>query len=97
MKIKFNSDGDLPSKKTLQLCSMVIVVRSVFDECNKCYTRLFIDECSNFKLWNIKGSMCQELMLVRQVHQKNVIFVTISIVYLMGLSFNHISVMGFMI
>ena len=30
MKIKFNSDDDLPLKKTLKLCNMVIVVRSVF-------------------------------------------------------------------
>ena len=32
MKIKFNSDDDLPvKKKTLELCSMVSIVRSVFD------------------------------------------------------------------
>ena len=30
MKIKFKSDDDLPLKKTLKLCNMVIVVRSVF-------------------------------------------------------------------
>ena len=32
MKIKFNSNDDLPLKKTLELYSMVIVVRSVFHE-----------------------------------------------------------------
>ena len=33
MKIKFNSDGDLPLIKMLELYSMVIVVRSIFTEC----------------------------------------------------------------
>ena len=30
MKMKFNSDDDLPLKKMLKLYNMVIVVRSVF-------------------------------------------------------------------
>ena len=38
MKIKFNSGDDLPLKKTLELYNMVIVVRSVFHECNKYYS-----------------------------------------------------------
>ena len=37
MKIIFNSDDDLPSKKTLQLYNMIIVVRSIFHEGNKYY------------------------------------------------------------
>ena len=35
--IKFNSDDDLPLKKTIELHNMVVVVRSVFHEDNKCY------------------------------------------------------------
>ena len=35
MKIKFNSDDDLPLKKTLKFCNMIIVVRSVFHKDNK--------------------------------------------------------------
>ena len=42
MKIKFSSDDDLPLKKTLDLCNMVIVVRAVFHEDNKYYLQ---DEC----------------------------------------------------
>ena len=34
MKTKSYSDGDLPLKKTLQLYSLIIVVRSVFHEGN---------------------------------------------------------------
>ena len=30
MKIKFNSDDDLPLNKTLELYNMIIVLRSVF-------------------------------------------------------------------
>ena len=32
MKTKFNSDDDLPLNKTLEIRSMIIVVRSVFYE-----------------------------------------------------------------
>ena len=32
MKIKFNSDDDLPSQKILELCEIIIVLRSVFHE-----------------------------------------------------------------
>ena len=35
MKIKFNSDDDLPLKKTLKFHNMIIVVRSVFHKDNK--------------------------------------------------------------
>ena len=37
MKTKFNSDDDLPLKKTLELCNMVIVATSVFQESTKNY------------------------------------------------------------
>ena len=41
MKIKFNSDGDLPLNKTLELRSMLIVTRSIFHEGNKYYPQVF--------------------------------------------------------
>ena len=44
MKIKFNSDGNLSLKKRLKLYSMV-VVRSVFHENNKYYSKIYLDEC----------------------------------------------------
>ena len=43
MKIKFNSDDDLPLKKTLKLYNMV-VVRSVFHEDNKYYPHVSLNE-----------------------------------------------------
>ena len=37
MKIKFISDEELPLDKTLEISSMIIVVRAVFLENNKYY------------------------------------------------------------
>ena len=37
MKIEFNLDDELPLNKTIKIPSMVIVVRSVFQENNKYY------------------------------------------------------------
>ena len=46
MKIKFNSDDDLPLSKTLELdINMVIAVRPVFHDGNKHYPQDFLDEC----------------------------------------------------
>ena len=42
--MKFNSDDDLPLKKTLKLYNMVIVVRCVFHEDNKYYPQVLLDE-----------------------------------------------------
>ena len=35
MKSKFDSDDKLPLNKTIEICSMIIVVRAVFHENNK--------------------------------------------------------------
>ena len=40
MEIKFNSDDDLPLKKTLELYNMVIIVRSIFHEDKKYYSQV---------------------------------------------------------
>ena len=44
MKIKFNSDDDLPLKKTLELSNNIIVVKAVFHGGNKYYPQIFLDE-----------------------------------------------------
>ena len=44
MKIKFNSDGDLPLNKQLKFHNMVITVRSVFEEDGKLYLQVFLDD-----------------------------------------------------
>ena len=44
MKIKFNSDGDLPLNKQLKFMSLTVVVRTVFEEDGKYYPQIFLDE-----------------------------------------------------
>ena len=45
MKIKFNSDDDLPLNKILKLHILTIIVRFAFDEDGKYYPKIFLDEC----------------------------------------------------
>ena len=45
MKIKFNSNEELPLNKTIEIPSMIIFVRAIFFENNKCYLQVFFDEC----------------------------------------------------
>ena len=44
MKIKFNSDDDLPLKKQLKFHHMTITFRSVFEEEGKLYLQVFLDD-----------------------------------------------------
>ena len=44
MKIKFNSDDDLPLNKPLKFHSMTITIRSVFEEDGKLYPQVFLDD-----------------------------------------------------
>ena len=44
MKIKFDSDDNLPLNKTIEIPIVAIVVRAVFYENNKYYPQLFLDE-----------------------------------------------------
>ena len=43
MKIKSNSDDDLPLNKQLKFHNMVITIRSVFEEDGKLYPQVFLD------------------------------------------------------
>ena len=45
MKIRFDSDVNLPLNKVLNLHSLTIVVRSVFQEDNKYYPQVSLDGC----------------------------------------------------
>ena len=45
MKIKFGLDDELPLNKTTEICSMIIVVKAVFCENDKCYLQVLLDEC----------------------------------------------------
>ena len=45
MKIIFNSDDKLSLSKTIEIPSMIIVVRADFHESNKYYPQVFLEEC----------------------------------------------------
>ena len=44
MKIKFNSDDDLPLNKLLKFHLMTITIRSVFEEDGKLYLQVYLDD-----------------------------------------------------
>ena len=45
IKIKFDSDNELPLNKTIEIPTMAIVLRAIFLEKNKYYPQVFLDEC----------------------------------------------------
>ena len=45
MKIKFNSDDELPLNKMIEFPSIPIVLRVAFHENNKYYPQVFLDGC----------------------------------------------------
>ena len=44
MKIKFNSDDDVPLNKPLKFHTMAIIIRSIFEEDGKCYPKLLLGD-----------------------------------------------------
>ena len=45
MKIKFNSDDELPLNKTIEIPTMKIVLKAIFYENNKFYPQVLLYEC----------------------------------------------------
>ena len=64
MKIKFNSDDELPLNKTIENHTTTIVVKAVFYENNKYYLQVFLDKCYIV----IELTFLKELMLIKQAH-----------------------------
>ena len=44
MRIKFNSDDDLPLNKPLKFDNMTIIIRTVFEEDGQLYPQVFLDD-----------------------------------------------------
>ena len=44
MKIKFNSDGKLLLNRMIEIPSLIILFRAIFDENNNYYLQVFLDE-----------------------------------------------------
>ena len=45
IKIKYNLDVELFLNKMIEVSNMIIAVRAIFSERNKCYPQVFLDEC----------------------------------------------------
>ena len=82
MKIKFNSDDEIPLNKAMEIPIMTIAIRDIFLENNKFYPQVFLDErlykIENFLIM-IELTFLLELMLIKQVHHESIMFVTNSI------------------
>ena len=44
MKIKFNSDDNLPLNRPLKVYNMTVITRYAFSEDNKLYPQVFLDD-----------------------------------------------------
>ena len=44
MKIKFNSEDDLPLNKQVKFHNITTIIRSVFEEDGKLYPQVFLDD-----------------------------------------------------
>ena len=44
MKIKFNSDDDIPLNKKLYLPTIAVILRNIFEKYGKYYPQIFLDE-----------------------------------------------------
>ena len=90
IKIKFDSNDDLPINKLLNLFLKKIV--------NIIHKFIEMSVCMSYKFQNMTGFIFQkELILIKQVHQKNVIFVFIGTFQVKILVMSHIFEMVFMI
>ena len=45
MKIKFDSDDNLPLNKVLKFHVLAIIIRNVFEKDGKYYPHIFLDDC----------------------------------------------------
>ena len=56
MKIKFNSDDYLPLNKPLKYHAITIIIRSVFEEDDKLYPQVFLDD----DLYELRNTSCKQ-------------------------------------
>ena len=99
MKIKFNSDNDLPLNKLLKFHVMTIIIRFVFED-GKLYPQRFLDDTlyELQKCYSTKELMFQiRLTLIKQVNQKKVCFAIIGILKMLDLNLKSMFVMYVMI
>ena len=45
VKLRFDSDDKIPLNKQLKVLSVIIVIRSVFEDDGECYPQAFLEHC----------------------------------------------------
>ena len=45
LKIKLDSDDNIPLNKILKFCILTIIIRNIFEKGGKCYPQIFLDNC----------------------------------------------------
>ena len=88
-KIRIDSYNSLPIEKILTFHNVIILIKSVVNKNkNKYYYNIFLEKGLYKDEWMFKYYKCyimvefiflKEFVLMKQVHQKSVIFVTIGI------------------
>ena len=77
MKIKFNSNNDVPLNKPLKFHAIAIIIRSVFEEGSKLYLQVFLDDALHelLKCCNTKKLMFQkELALIKHASKECMLY-----------------------
>ena len=100
MKIKYDLDNNLPLNKILKLHNLTRVLRSIFQEGKKYYSKAFLYKClyELYNCYNMKELMFQEEpTLINQINQKNASFVIIGILKILVLYLNDVSGINVMI
>ena len=78
-KIKIDSYDSLPLEKILIVSNVIILSKWVFNKGkNRYYDNTFLEKCS-YKDDMLELTILKELNLIKQMNQKNVIFVTIGV------------------
>ena len=73
MRIKLNSDDELPLNKMIEITSMIIIARAVFHESNKYYRQIFLDDC----LYQLQTKKKQQFLITNSNEKiKNTIYKT---------------------
>ena len=67
MKIKFNSDDDLPLNKSLKFTLMTITIRCVFEEDGKLYPQVFLDD-TLYELSTSKNDRIRKNLYFNECH-----------------------------
>ena len=97
MKIKFNSDHNLPLNKTLKIHNMKIIIISIFEEDGKYYPQVFLDE----RLYELEMLVYDRIDISEGIDfnktKKNMIFVIIGILKILVLNMNDIFAVAVMI